>query len=79
MKKILTLALFSAKVLTTLKGAADMLGFASSHNTVSCTGASAAGYCAANFCGHTYGRLIAVSTAVAVLIFLMRIINILIA
>ncbi len=55
-----------------------MFGFAHSHNTVSCTGAKAAGYCAANFCGYTDGRLIAVSTAVAVLIFVLRIINVLI-
>ena len=52
-----------------------MYGFAHSHNTVSCTGAKAAGYCAANFSGYTYGRLITVSTAAVVLIFIVLITN----
>lgn len=56
-----------------------MASYACMNNTASCTGAKATGYCAANFYGYTYGRLIAVSTAVAVLIFVVRIINILIA
>ena len=55
-----------------------MTGFASMYNTSSCTGAKAAACCVANFCGYTYGRLITVSTAVAVLIFVVRIINVLI-
>ena len=70
----MTLALFGAKVLTTLKGAEFMNGCASMYNTVSCTGAKAAGTYSAHFCGYTYADFITVSTAAAVLIFIARLI-----
>lgn len=50
-----------------------MTSFADMRKTVSGTDANAAGYCAANFCGYTYGRLNTVSTAAAVLIFIAHI------
>ena len=50
-----------------------MTSFADMRKTVYGTDANAAGYCAANFCGYTYGRLNTVSTAAAVLIFVVHI------
>ena len=67
----MTLALFGAKVLTTLKGAEFMNGYVSMYNTGSYTGAKAADSCSAYFSGNKY---ITVSTAVAVLIFIARLI-----
>ena len=55
-----------------------MFSFANMQNTYSCTDGKASALCAANFSGYTYGRLITVSTAAAVLIFIVPIINALI-
>ena len=51
-----------------------MNGYASMYNTGSCTGAKATGSCSAHFCGYTYADFITVSTAAAVLIFIVRLI-----
>ena len=76
-RNILTSALFGAKVLTTLKGAVNMTGFAYMYNSKSWAGAKAS-CCAADFCGYTFNNAITVGTAVAVLIFIVRIFNVLI-
>ena len=72
-ENILTLTLFGAKVLTTLKGAVNMTGFAEMYNSKSCAGAKASFCSAANFCGYTFNSAITVGTAAAVLIFIVRI------
>ncbi len=50
-----------------------MTCFANNANTVSGADTCAPSCCAANSCGYTYGRLITVSTAAAVLIFVVHI------
>ena len=54
-----------------------MTGFAYMYNSKSWAGAKAS-CCAADFCGYTFNNAITVGTAVAVLIFIVRIFNVLI-
>ncbi len=51
-----------------------MNGYSAMYNTVSCTGAKAAGTCSAHFCGYTWVDFISMSTVFAVLIFIVRLI-----